>query len=111
MFGVAWGVGSLLLLVGLGEGFRSGNKRGLAEYGEKRSRPLGNHLSEYILRAHEPVLITGNFVAEMKKLGVEPDARVKRRFNLSMQYAVDKAVRRGIKQLPLTLHRFVSKAA
>ncbi|MBV9574069.1 MAG: ABC transporter permease [Acidobacteriales bacterium] len=34
MFGVAWGVGSLLLLVGLGEGFRSGNKRALAEYGE-----------------------------------------------------------------------------
>ena len=26
MFGIAWGVGSLLLLVGLGEGFRSGNK-------------------------------------------------------------------------------------
>jgi putative ABC transport system permease protein len=34
MFGVSWGVGSLLLLVGLGEGFRSGNQRGLAEYGE-----------------------------------------------------------------------------
>src|SRR5580700_8184155 len=34
MFGVAWGVGSLLLLVGLGEGFRSGNKRALAEFGE-----------------------------------------------------------------------------
>jgi len=34
MFGVAWGVGSLLLLVGMGEGFRSGNKRGLAEFGE-----------------------------------------------------------------------------
>jgi putative ABC transport system permease protein len=34
MFGVAWGVGSLLLLVGLGEGFRSGNKRELAEFGE-----------------------------------------------------------------------------
>ncbi|MGA2373909.1 MAG: ABC transporter permease [Candidatus Sulfotelmatobacter sp.] len=34
MFGVAWGVGSLLLLVGLGEGFRSGNKRGLSEFGE-----------------------------------------------------------------------------
>jgi len=26
MFGIAWGVGSLLLLVGLGEGFRSGNR-------------------------------------------------------------------------------------
>jgi putative ABC transport system permease protein len=34
MFGIAWGVGSLLLLVGLGEGFRSGNQRGLSEYGE-----------------------------------------------------------------------------
>ena len=34
MFGIAWGVGSLLLLVGLGEGFRSGNKRNLSEYGE-----------------------------------------------------------------------------
>src|SRR4030081_1160828 len=34
MFGIAWGVGSLLLLVGLGEGFRSGNKRQLAEFGK-----------------------------------------------------------------------------
>ncbi len=34
MFGIAWGVGSLLLLVGLGEGFRSGNKRELAEFGQ-----------------------------------------------------------------------------
>jgi putative ABC transport system permease protein len=34
MFGIAWGVGSLLLLVGLGEGFRSGNKRNLSEFGE-----------------------------------------------------------------------------
>ncbi|MGA2964909.1 MAG: ABC transporter permease [Terriglobales bacterium] len=34
MFGIAWGVGSLLLLVGLGEGFRTGNQRGLSEIGE-----------------------------------------------------------------------------
>lgn len=34
MFGIAWGVGSLLLLVGLGEGFRSGNMRQMAELGE-----------------------------------------------------------------------------
>lgn len=33
MFGIAWGVGSLLLLVGVGEGFRSGNKREMAEFG------------------------------------------------------------------------------
>src|SRR5579862_9274474 len=34
MFGIAWGVGSLLLLVGLGEGFRSGNRRELNTLGE-----------------------------------------------------------------------------
>ncbi|MGA2696223.1 MAG: ABC transporter permease [Terriglobales bacterium] len=34
MFGIAWGVGSLLLLVGLGEGFRSGNMRETEEYGK-----------------------------------------------------------------------------
>jgi putative ABC transport system permease protein len=34
MFGIAWGVGSLLLLVGLGEGFRSGNRREMAEFGK-----------------------------------------------------------------------------
>jgi putative ABC transport system permease protein len=33
MFGIAWGVGSLLVLVGLGEGFRSGQHRNLATYG------------------------------------------------------------------------------
>ncbi len=34
MFGIAWGVGSLLLLVGLGEGFRAGNRRQFDELGE-----------------------------------------------------------------------------
>jgi len=34
MFGIAWGVGSLLLLVGVGEGFRTGNQRELSELGE-----------------------------------------------------------------------------
>src|SRR6266516_7830251 len=34
MFGIAWGVGSLLLLVGLGEGFRSGQKRQLETLGQ-----------------------------------------------------------------------------
>jgi putative ABC transport system permease protein len=33
MFGIAWGVGSLLVLVGLGEGFRSGQHRQLAKFG------------------------------------------------------------------------------
>jgi len=34
MFGIAWGVGSLLLLVGLGEGFRSGQTKQLANLGQ-----------------------------------------------------------------------------
>ncbi len=34
MFGIAWGVGSLLLLVGLGEGFRSGQEKNLANLGQ-----------------------------------------------------------------------------
>ena len=35
MFGIAWGVGSLLVLVGLGEGFRSGQHRNLARLGQR----------------------------------------------------------------------------
>ena len=34
MFGIAWGVGSLLVLVGLGEGFRSGQHKQLAQFGD-----------------------------------------------------------------------------
>ncbi len=34
MFGIAWGVGSLLLLVGLGEGFCAGTEKSLANFGE-----------------------------------------------------------------------------
>ena len=33
MFGIAWGVGSMLLLISVGEGFRSGNRRQLATFG------------------------------------------------------------------------------
>jgi putative ABC transport system permease protein len=34
MFGIAWGVGSLLLLAGVGEGFRNGNRKNLETYGK-----------------------------------------------------------------------------
>jgi len=39
---------------------------------EARTRPAGNHLTEYIIRTRQPVLITENYAAEVKKLGVEP---------------------------------------
>ena len=38
MFGIAWGVGSLLLLIGLGEGFRSGQRREMATLGNEIGR-------------------------------------------------------------------------
>src|ERR1700751_4030774 len=34
MFGIAWGVGSLLLLVGVGEGFSHGNRKQLETFGK-----------------------------------------------------------------------------
>src|SRR5260370_13266057 len=34
MFGIAWGVASLLLLAGVGEGFRNGNRRQLETFGK-----------------------------------------------------------------------------
>jgi hypothetical protein len=50
-------------------------------------------------------------IHQMRALGVEPDARVHRRFELSMRYAVGKALRRGIKHLPEPLSRFLPQAA
>lgn len=50
-------------------------------------------------------------IEQMIKLGVEPDEKVRRRFELSMQYAVSKAVRRGIKILPEPLGQFMPQAA
>jgi diguanylate cyclase (GGDEF)-like protein/putative nucleotidyltransferase with HDIG domain len=38
----------------------------------KRSRPAGNHLSEYLIRTRQPVLIRENFAAETQKLGAQP---------------------------------------
>jgi diguanylate cyclase (GGDEF)-like protein len=37
-----------------------------------RSRPAGNHLTEYIIRTRQPVLIRENYVTEIRKLGIEP---------------------------------------
>lgn len=48
---------------------------------------------------------------QMRKLGVKADARVTRRFDLSMQYAVRKALRRGAKRIPAPLMRFMPEAA
>jgi len=38
----------------------------------KRSRPAGNHLSEYVIRTRQPLLITADFAESVKRLNVEP---------------------------------------
>jgi diguanylate cyclase (GGDEF)-like protein/putative nucleotidyltransferase with HDIG domain len=37
-----------------------------------RSRKAGNHLTEYIIRTQQPVLIRDNFVDEVRRLGCDP---------------------------------------
>jgi len=72
---------------------------------------IGHHVigfERYKKRCEEEYHVWLWAIGQMRKLGVRPDERVQRRFDLSMQYAVDKAVRRGLKQLPLPLHRFAT---
>ena len=47
---------------------------------------------------------------QMRELGIEQDDRVRRRFAASMEYAVSKAMRRGMKIMPQPLMRFVPVA-
>jgi hypothetical protein len=47
----------------------------------------------------------------MRQMGISPDTRVARRFELSMKYAVGKALRRGLKQLPEPLQPFAPALA
>ncbi len=75
---------------------------------------VGHHVigfERYRKRCEEEYHVWVWALDEMKKLGIFPDEKVRRRFELSMQYAVDKAVRRGIKVLPAPLMRFLPQAA
>lgn len=50
-------------------------------------------------------------IRKMQQLGVEIDHRVQRRFERSMEYAVAKALRRGIREVPQPLAQFLPRAA
>jgi len=70
---------------------------------------VGHHaigFSKYKRRCEEEYHVWLWAIGQMRELGIEPDERVIRRFEMSMQYAVGKAVRRGIKDLPEALGRF-----
>ena len=71
---------------------------------------VGHHVigfERYRKRCEEEYHVWQWALAEMRRVGVEPDAKVMRRYDLSMRYAVDKAVRRGMKSLPSALHAFL----
>jgi hypothetical protein len=75
---------------------------------------VGHHVigfAKYRRRCEEEFHVWMWALNEMRRHGVEPDAKVQRRVDLSMQYAVGKAVRRGIKQIPELLLRYLPNAA
>src|SRR4051812_13170444 len=75
---------------------------------------VGHHVigfEKYKKRCEEEYHVWLWAIDKMRELRVEPDARVLRRFQLSMQYAVGKAVRRGVKELPEPLEQFLPQAA
>jgi hypothetical protein len=70
---------------------------------------VGHHVigfEKYRKRCEEEYHVWMWAMHEMRRRGVEPDARTHRRFEASMRYAVGKALRRGIKSLPEALLRF-----
>jgi hypothetical protein len=72
---------------------------------------VGHHVigfDRYKKRCEEEYHVWVWAIRTMRELGIEPDAKVNRRFQLSMRYAVDKAVRRGIKELPAPLAQFAA---
>lgn len=75
---------------------------------------VGHHaigFNTYKKRCEEEYHVWVWALNEMRSMGIEPDARVHKRFQLSMQYAVGKAVRRRVKDLPEPLLQFLPQAA
>ena len=75
---------------------------------------VGHHaigFNKYRVRCEEEYHVWLWALEQMRAYGVEPDERVMKRFDRSMQYAVGKAMRRGAKRLPASLYQFLPKAA
>ncbi|MGD0541853.1 MAG: hypothetical protein ABSB33_10080 [Tepidisphaeraceae bacterium] len=75
---------------------------------------VGHHVigfEKYRRRCEEEFHVWMWAVNEMRRRGIEPNEKVHRRVELSMRYAVSKAMRRGIKEIPETLMRYVHSAA
>jgi hypothetical protein len=74
---------------------------------------VGHHVigfNTYKRRCEEEYHVWLWAMKAMKEMGIEPDTRVIRRFERSMRYAVNKALRRGLRDLPEFLSSFNSNA-
>lgn len=49
--------------------------------------------------------------AQLERFGIEPDRRTRERYQRSMQWALHKALRRGLRAVPGNLHEFVLEQA
>ena len=75
---------------------------------------VGHHIigfEQYKQRCEEEFHAWRWALDEMGRLGIEKTEKVMARYQLSMQYAVGKAMRRGIKSLPESLKEFQPRAA
>ena len=75
---------------------------------------VGHHVigfEKYRRRCEEEYHVWVWAIDQMRRCGIEPDKKVIRRFDLSMRYAVGKAMRRGMKTLPEPLKQFLPQAA
>lgn len=75
---------------------------------------VGHHVigfERYKKRCEEEYHVWLWALQQMREHNVPIDERVQRRFELSMQYAVSKALRRGMKNLPAGLDAFVPAQA
>jgi hypothetical protein len=75
---------------------------------------VGHHaigFGRYKRRCEEEYHVWLWALATMRKHGIRPDRKVRRRFEMSMRYAVGKALRRGAKNLPASLVQFLPRAA
>ncbi len=75
---------------------------------------VGHHVigfEKYKKRCEEEYHVWLWAIDQMRRLGVEPDEKVHQRFDASIQYAVAKALRRGMKHLPDVLLEYRPQAA
>jgi putative ABC transport system permease protein len=121
MFGIAWGVGSLLLLVGVGEGFRTGNEKELATMGPEimfmfpgrvpAVQGSGTGLRNYYLTYKDAVDVRdeAKHVGDISPVLIRQDIRAQSEFNSTNgQVAGVWANFNKIRWLPMGVGRFLN---